>query len=127
MSSVKKNINKRVLNRSTLKSLRTIMEEDFTESVFSFLDKTLSLQSGLHAAVESQDTEATIRLAHEFADSCIYMGADALSEKLSLFYIIPNKLDDSAKMELLKEIDHIYQRCRQELQEEIGKNIKQAV
>lgn len=103
------------------------MEEDFAESVHTFLEKTLSLHSNLHTAIENHDNESIQNYAREFSDACTYMGADLLSAKLHELLCQLNDYNQATRLKSIQEIDQIYHQCRQELLDELNKNLKQAV
>lgn len=116
-----------VLNRSAIKSLRTILQEDFFESIQSFLDKTSELHSQLHEFIETDQSLLAKKLCQQFSDSCDYIGAEKLSVKLLELINKITKNQTEEMKDLLVQIDQLYDLTRVELQMEFSKPVKKAV
>ncbi len=116
-----------VINRSAIKSLRAIMQDDFTESVHTFLDDSLSLHSKLHASIENNDSKNIRSVCSEYADTCSFMGAEILSAKLAELQDLNLKTQLKEVKNLINQIDQLYDLCRVELQTELNKQFKKAV
>ena len=116
-----------VINRNTLKGLRSIMEEDYTFVLQSFLDDSLVIHGGLHQAWENSDHDLFHQQLQHLIEAANSVGADSLVALLAETQTQPLADFNENQDATLQAIDELFNHCHEEIQKELKKARKIAV
>lgn len=111
-------LDKPCLNRSVLRSLRKIMQDDYSDVLQNFLDESLSHYSQIHEAWEQENYEQLKIASGLFRESCASIGAECLSELAEKVEQDCRSGHYSGVNELISEIDKFYEDSRKVFKKE---------
>ena len=120
--SVKSGEDKTVLDESVLKDLKLIMEDEFTEVLYVYLEESIQLMSEIHQAFE-EAPENTARKIHALKSCSNNVGALRLSDLAEKIrqHLIDNNTD--AAKDMLDELQDVFAQTHAQVKKYMKENM----